>query len=163
MLNEKEYERLQEIAGKSFPEDRKELDLLLKKGGAYLGSGSGREAWRMEVEGWEPFCFKFAHRDPLSIKGVLTSLVGIEQTEAEVRAFQNLDHEWIPVLYDWHPDFYWVEMELLEEIETKDLPTLELINSFNREYFLDDIDDPNQWGRNSKGQIKILDLGFYAG
>lgn len=128
--------------------------------GKRLGAGCDREAFLIHPERYKkPIVLKidsFYHK---------TYDRNAEQTKNEIRIFERYNHKFIPKIFDWDCDEYrWLEMEYLEAIPYpyKEIPSDEDIMKFSnfirgafREHSKRD-----HWGLDSKGQPKILDLGF---
>lgn len=159
MISRHEYEKLKSLVrergskGEAFllPFDR-----LLSKGGKQLGKGYSREAWSLNVEG-RIFCFKYHHFKYRERNGMS------RQNEKEVEVFRRIwQHPLIPEIYDWdREDFCWLEMELLNRVSWDDLPPDEEIEALHQVWGMGDLFDASNWGRNSKGQLKICDLGMF--
>lgn len=107
------YKKLKRAVQKHFDPDstyvnHKLLDYLQEM--PALGEGSSRIAYKLEVTGYEPTVFK-----------VTKNPFGRSQTKTEVHCYEKGTSKFIPEVYDWHPEFAWIEMEYLHPVTWDDV------------------------------------------
>lgn len=145
----------------------------------YLGEGSSRVAYKIDIQGKEPFVFKVAK-----------NAFGVSQNKTEINCGM-LGHDITAEIYKSHPQHIWLEQELLTlvngEQEFESLAgvswndfiwgirralqdgvsvtgvdmvdkVLDLIESCGLAHA--DITTLTHWGKDKSGRLKLLDFGF---
>jgi len=159
-------------------DDRYEVSEYIKKCNLpIIGSGSSRIVYKISIPGYEPSVIKFSYS---------SNKFKYEQNKQEVYFYQNKKNKLIPRIFNWHPEFVWIEMEFLKAIpSTKKLLSLigierrsELSNAdilpthkspvmkeaikLVQDFGLVpcDITVPYHWGLDRYGKLKICDFGW---
>ena len=111
----------------------------LEDSGACLGSGSSRTVYRLPYN---------------KVLKVAKSTKGRAQNEAEVKIYESITRDYVAKIFYYASDFSWVIAEFCGRCGTYGLhERLRLM------YENTDIYEADEWGKNSKGKLKLIDYG----
>jgi len=145
----------------------------LEENGIEIGCGSSRCAFLIKTKGYEKSVIKIAISED-----------SIGQTKEEVTIWLKSRNKFLPRVFNWHPKYWWIEMEFLKSIKSKDFKNvfgidicsassfsimrkkknknLKRLSFLHDKYGLlyGDILVLEHWGRDYKRQLKIRDFGY---
>lgn len=159
-MNKQEYSKLLRLI-----ESRNQFSaekLISKSSMVFLGNGWARKAYKVYLDGYEPFVLKIEWNSSLYSYSLGSSMNC--QNYAEINTWLNNNHEFLPDIYDWDTrsgQVRWLEMEYIDT-KRKKLPNKNDLTNFISSLSLNssDASQKKHWGKNSKGELKIVDFGL---
>lgn len=140
---------------------------LLRQSIMFLDEGCARRVFRVEVQGYEPFALKVAYAYDMTnddYSGHAQNLNEVQTYQRCLNARAKSVRRYVPRIFDWDTTSYaWVEVELLRPCGDTVPVGWRDINRISKQLNLLDfeIDRPDQWGYNTRGEPKLMDMGVH--